>query len=332
MLQALNTILESGRAWHQFRGQADDLDRILKDQHQSVSERDLAEVETEARAWLDTVESAEIAGGLAPSFRFLLRVSAVESVHDRRHLDGLYNADLAGIEASMDAIRQREGLKDGEFWFIGLGPEDWEKLGDQYSQVLSAKFEEVLHEYGLDDIADLYRGDRESYDARREQGRRLIFEDIPELEQLSTLQRQFETEAGICAKGGAYHAAAVMIGSAIEAALLFACLNRRDEALYARNRLSKPEKPKRANPKHWGLRELTLVAGEAGWLPDFEVADGTLLACPLLDMMRNLRNLVHPKCHLSNRRIADVEREYANARAAYTLLKWHLATVSSNRV
>ena len=49
-------------------------------------------------------------------------------------------------------------------------------------------------------------------------------DDVPELERLSVLQKQFEAEAKICADGGAYHAAAVMIGSAIEAALLFCLL------------------------------------------------------------------------------------------------------------
>ena len=330
--QALNAILASCRAWYHFQEHAHELCRITDNQLQNALKLDLSEIETATRAWIDTAGSAEAASVFAPSYCFLLRVSAIERVHERRCLDGLYNADLAGIAARMDAIRQREGLKDDEFWPIGQGPDDWEELTEQHSHVLDRKFEEALREYGFDDIADLYRVDRKSYDARREQGRRLAFDDVPELERLSVLQKQFESEAKICAEGGAYHAAAVMIGSAIEAALLFACLNRRDDALHARNRLPARERPNRANPKRWSLHELAVVAGEAGWLPNFKVAEGTLRSRPLLDMMRDLRNLAHPGCHLSNRRIAEVECAYGNARAAYILLKWHLANVRTGDV
>ena len=145
------------------------------------------------------------------------------------------------------------------------------------------------------------------------------------MEQLSALQRQFEAEAEICAKSRAYHAATVMIGSAMEATLLFACLNRCDAALNARNRLPDDKRPNSTNPKHWRLHELVMVADEAGWLPDFEVAEGTILSRRLLDMMRYLRNLVHPARHLSDDWDGDVEFGYTNAQATYTLLKWPLA-------
>jgi len=252
-------------------------------------------------------------------------VFAVERVHQKRWFAGLYDSDLTDIRERIDAIRQREGLDDGEDWRIGQGPEDWDELNEQYSQVLDVKFEEALREYGLNDIADLYDKDREKYDACREQGRRFVFEDIPKLEQLSTLQRQFEAEAEICAKGGAYHAAAVMIGAAMETALLFACLERREDALIARRCLPDHEQPKKANPEHWTLNELAMVAVKAGWLPNFEVSEGTILSRRLVDMMRHLRNLVHPARHISDDWDGDAKFGYINAQAAYTLLKWHLA-------
>ena len=325
VLQALSTLQARCRAWFQFQGRARELKRIRDNQRQNPAGRDLAEVETIERASLDTAQAGETAGALSSSYCFLLRVSAVERVHDERWFAGLYNSDLADIEARIDAIRQREGLNDDEDWLIGQGPEDWKELNEQYSQVLDVKFEEALREYGLNDIADLYHKDRKEYDARREQGRRLVFESIPKLEQLSTLQRQFEAEAGICAKGGAYHAAAIMIGGAMEAALLFACLNRRDDALNARNCLPNRERPKSTNPEDWGLAELTSVAGEAGWLADFEVSEGTILSRRLLDMMRYLRNLIHPARHLSDDWEGDVESSFTDAQAAYALLKWCLA-------
>ena len=323
--QALETILKTVRAWDQFQRRARRLHHITGTQMANASEPDLSKVEAETRVWLDTVDSAEAAGELEPPYRFLLRASAVECVHNRRREEGLYDAELGDISARIDAIRKREGLDEDEDWFIGQGPEDWKELNEQYSQVLNAKFEETLCEYGLVDMANLYRQDRKAYDARREEGRRLVFEDISELEQVQTVQKQFETEAEICAEGGAYHAAAAMIGSAFEAALLFACLEHRDDALKARDRLPNGEQPNGGNPKKWNLTDLVLVADEAGWLPNFEVEDGTLITRPLLDMTRNLRNLVHPVRHLSDKKISDVAHTYANARAAYVLLKQHLA-------
>jgi len=325
VLQALNTLRASYRAWYQFQGRAGELKGITDNQLQNPSERDMSEVEIAAQKWIATAEAAEAAGAVSSSVCFLLRVYGVERVHNERWLSGLYNSDLAKIKSRMDAIRKREELNDDEFWRIGQGPEDWEELNEQYSQVLNVKFEEALREYGLSNIADLYHKDRKEYDARREQGRCLVFEGIPKLEQLSTLQRQFEAEAGICAEGGAYHAAGAMIGAAMEAALLFACLNRLDDAQNARNCLPDRERPKRANPEDWGLSELTKVAEQAGWLPKFEVSEGAILSRQLVDMMRYLRNLLHPARHLSDDWDADVESVYTNAQAAYTLLKWHLA-------
>ena len=323
--QALETILKTVRASAQFQRHGRELHRITKAQMSNASEGDLSEIETESQVWLMAADSAETGGVFKPPYCFLLRASAVESVHYRRLLDGLYNPDLDDINARMNAIRKREGLDDDEDWPIGQVPEDWEDLEEKYSQVLDAKFEETLREYGLVDMANLYSQDRETYDARREEGRRLAFADVSELEKVQAVQQQFEAEAKICAEGGTYHAAAVMIGSAIEATLLSACLEHRDDALNARNRLPNCERPKNKNPKNWRLDDLVRVADEAGWLPNFEVEEGTLSTRSLLDMTRKLRNLVHPARHLSDRLSPGVEQMYTNARAVYVLLKRHLA-------
>ena len=237
---------------------------------------------------------------------------------------GVYETDLAEISVRMNAIQKREGLDDDEFWPIGEGPEDWEKLSDKYSQVLNEKFEKTLREFNLNSMADTYCTNRERYDEIREQGRRIAIDDFGELEKLSDVQNLFEAEAVSCAKNGAYLGAAVMIGSAIEAALLFACLNRRKEALSACGGLPNSKRPNSGNPTKWRFYELVEVAAAAGWLPDFKVMDGKLRSRPLVDMMRQLRNLVHPSRYISKNISTDVESQYANAYAAYILLKRHL--------
>ena len=321
--QALHKLLVSGRARHQFREQAHKLKDVINNRNKTTPFWNPQKAESDARSWLDLVEAAENAGEMAPSQRFLFRVSAIESVHEARWLDGLYKEDLANITAQMDAIRQREGLDEDEYWSRGQGPADWEELNGQYSQIFDMKFEITLREIGLNDIAELHHTDRDTFDALREEGRRLVFENIPVLEKLSFLQQQYENEASICAQNKAYLAAAAMIGSAMETALLFICLNHCDNALEAYKRLPDKKRPKSNNPEKWTFNQLVMIVDEAGWLPDLEVEDVIISSYKLTNIVRNFRNMLHPACHLSDKRFLDVEGQYANAQAIYDLLKNH---------
>ena len=324
-MQGLETILTRTIAFEQYRSAAQKLERISQTKSSRKNQRRLSDVEAEAKVWLDSVGCAEAAGVLNPSYRFLLTLYPIERVHDERWLGGLYESDLCDIKAGIEAIRQREGLDDDEYWPIGEGPEDWEELEQQYSEVLDRKFEETLREFGIHEIADLYQMDREAFDAQREQGRRLAFEEISETEQVYAAQKLLEVEAEKCAKVGAFYAATVMIGSALEAALLFACLKHLDEALSARNRLPKCERPDRKNPKRWRFSELARIATEAGWLPDFVVGDRRVCSQSLVETLRSLRNLAHPSRHLSDAINRDIKSEYDNAQAAHNILKRYLA-------
>lgn len=324
-LQALETILRRSIAFEQFRSFAQELQRISKTRYSRKNLRRLTNVEADAKVWLDTIRFAEAAGVLEPSYRFLLTLYPIERVHTERWVGGWYESDLCDIKAGIDAIRKREGLDDDEDWPLGEGPEDRDELEQQYSEVLERKFEETLREFGLHEIADLYHLDREAFDARREQGRRLSVGNISETEQIYAAQKVLETEAEECAKAGAYYAATVMIGSALEAALLFACLTRTDEALSARDRLPKSERPDRENPKRWRFVELARIATEAGWLPDFVICDRRVSSQSLVETLRSLRNLAHPSRHLSDAVNRDIKSEYDNAQAAYNLIKRHLA-------
>lgn len=322
--QALHTLLMSGRARYEFRYQALELKNVERNRKKTTLFWHTEDAESEARSWLELVEAAENAGEMSASHRFFMRVFAIERIHEARWLEGLYNEDLADLTAQMDEIRQREGLGEDECWSRGEGPADWSELNNQYELILDIKFENTLREYDLKDIADLYHTDRNAFDALREEGRRFVFEDIPELEKLSALQHQYETEATICAQGKAFHAAAAMIGSAMETALLIVCLNYRDNAIEARNLLPEQIRPKFTNPRSWNFNQLVMIVDKAGWLPDIVVEDDILSSYRLTNLVRQLRNMLHPARHLSDRSVLDVERQYTNAQAAYTLLKQHL--------
>ena len=323
---ALETILASIRNWQLLQKQVKEFKQKIKT-HSAIETRvDLSEIETEARAWLNIVDLTEAAGEHKPQFRFMIRSLAMERVHDRRWSDGMYNSELDGINAGIEAILKREGLHEGEDWPIGEEPDDYMELDEQFSQVLDAKFEETLREFGLVDMANLHSNDQVEYDKLREEGRLIFSDETSELEQVQAVQKQFEAEAEICAEGEAYHAASVMIGSAFESAILFACLDHKDKALKARDKLPKCDRPNGNDPKKWQLATLVSVADEVGWLPTFDLGGGILNTRPLVDMTRDLRNMVHPARHLSDKnKNLDVKSMYDNARAAYVLLKQHLA-------
>ena len=150
----------------------------------------------------------------------------------------------------------------------------------------------------------------------------MVMKDISDRELLESLQEQFEKEAESCARCGAFHAAAVMIGSAVETSLLNACLKHEEIALEAKKRLSEDKRPSTNNPKDWGLGHLASVADEAGWLPRFIVENVEILsASSLIKKIQRLRNLVHPSRHLSNKNVLDVKGSYDVARASYLLLR-----------
>ena len=99
-IQGLETILKSFWAFEQFQGCAHELQRISETEVPRRNQRCLSDIEAEAKVWLDTVKWAKAAGLFDPSYRFQLRVVAVERVHDRRLMDGLYESDLGDIDAA----------------------------------------------------------------------------------------------------------------------------------------------------------------------------------------------------------------------------------------
>lgn len=320
--EALQVVLRADNALDLFRIQAHELERRFRTQMGNEDKISLSEVEQETREMLELTNNAEAAGLLNPELRFLNRASAIEGMFHRRMVEGFYEEALRDIDFKMRAIEKREGLGELEYWPVGEGPEDHEELNRKYDLITDQKFEETMREFGLHDMADLYRNNREVYDANREKGRRMVMKDLSDREILESLQEQFEKEAESCARCGAFHAAAVMIGSAVESSLLNACLKHKEIALEAKKRLSKEKCPSTNNPKDWGLGHLANVADEAGWLPRFIVEDVEILsASSLIKKVQRLRNLVHPARHLSDKNVLDVKGSYDVARASYLLLR-----------
>ena len=133
-----------------------------------------------------------------------------------------------------------------------------------------------------------------------------------ETRRLVTHAHFLRAEARRCAGAGAYLAASVMIGAALEAVLLATLLEFGADELRAAGYWPTTKKgaPARGGPESWGLRELIEAAWLAGWLDIYEhfELDGENDA----QVIRALRNYVHPE-----RFVADESAKHIFTRQTY---------------
>jgi hypothetical protein len=324
---ALATLLKSIADAEEFRARTAEQNvsveaRIERRHNETPEQRN-----DRARRWIETVDAGSRTGVLHDPELFLLRVFAVEQVHEDRMIDGSYGAAFADIQNRMDQVRAHHGLDDDEFWYLGEGPPEWESLCSEYDTIYERLFVATLGEFGLLEEVRLRETDPKEFDRRRELGRRAIHKGLTDIERLQMIQGQFEREASVSAIAGAFHAAATMIGAAIETALMARCLRHPDEAFRARAQLPNRERPKSGDPREWSFNHLTKVAEAASWLPEFHTHGAALSADRLIHMVRGLRNMVHPGAHLRSVLTNRVVRgQYEDAQAIYELLRRHVAT------
>jgi hypothetical protein len=87
---------------------------------------------------------------------------------------------LSALNQQIREIEKREGLEEGEYWPIGEGPEDYQRLNREatalYDKVHDTVFTTVLRRYQLDDLADMYEETREEYERIFDSGRVFVIE------------------------------------------------------------------------------------------------------------------------------------------------------------
>lgn len=313
----------------------DVISTLLNELHYSKLVERIAEVDQErtsssldgkrkrASAWLEAVDVGEACGKLQDPEAFFLRVYAVEQVHEERMIDGDYSSELADVSAAIREIERAHGLSDDEYWSIGEGPAEWEVLCKTHDELTAREFIRELQTFGLKVEAELREREPKQFDRRRELGRRAMNGEITEMERLEVCQAIFEDEANRCAEVGSFHAAAVTIGAAIEAALLARCLQSEEQATACAKQLPRPRPG--SDVRRWSLSDLARVATTAGWLPDFQIDAGSLQSEFLVHRANELRNMIHPARPLHSRLTNRVVQEtYKSARATYGLIKRHL--------
>jgi hypothetical protein len=128
-------------------------------------------------------------------------------------------------------------------------------------------------------------------------------------QRLITLTERAHNEAIACRSAGAYRAASVMIGSAVEAALLASVATVEDG-------LRESGQWPTGNPLRWDLGTLLKIARQAAWLPastsGYELSDA-------VNAVEQLRNLVHPAAYVRDVP-ANFEVDEALFQAAYRVL------------
>lgn len=247
----------------------------------------------------------------------------VSSLVDERALTGAYDVDLEPITAQMRLIEEAEGLNvnAGEFWPVGKGPKEYERLNALYEGILDMKYIEALDEFRLSDLAKLKSDDPREFDRLMERGRRSIF-DRDERAALRDLVVRCEIEAHRAASAGAFLSAVISLGSGVEGLLTLRCLRapRRAESL-ARSlpRADRPRQP--GDPATWTFDQLIKVCLAARWLPPVEGSVGIYSPLGLADLLRTMRNNVHPGRQARDRPWVEVdEREYEDADAIYRIV------------
>lgn len=128
-------------------------------------------------------------------------------------------------------------------------------------------------------------------------------------QRLIALTESARNEARASRSAGAYRAACIMIGSAVEAALLAAVATVEVE-------LRESGRWPTGNPLRWDLGTLLKIAKQAEWLPastsGYELSDA-------VNAVEQLRNLVHPAAYVRDVP-ANFELDEALFQAAFRVL------------
>ena len=162
---------------------------------------------------------------------------------------------------------------------------------------------------------------------------------IDRSERLDRLVAQYQREAEVCAEAGAYLAACVMLGAALEGALVaMADLGALRPDIEKSSQAVRDKNGDLVPPESWPFRKLLALAKELNWLPAKLPPDEDIDLNEALERgdvgdfaeyVREVRNLVHPGKYVREYPHVSIgDKHYADCYAVFELsikhLKWRL--------
>jgi len=298
--------------------------------------------ERRARRWKDS-ESVQKSVAVAKALYHARRISSeeyvfyadlpIEEIHMARSSEGYY-ADARPVLDAIRRIESEHGLPDDEYWLVGQGPPEYERLQEQHSALLEEKYAETLREFGLDDLADLRERNPEEYARRRERGRRASFHKEEYSLAVQDVVVRYEEDARRAAAAGAYSAAVTALGAGIEGLLLLRCLRSKKKASECAQRLTKRLRPRYPGDlSTWSFETLIEVCLAARWLPPVRTALAQYDTARLAHLLRLTRNHVHPARRAKERPWSETdERDFKDAEAIYLVLLARLVHIRRRTV
>jgi len=141
-----------------------------RDKDQSLLERE--------ESLLRTTKAMRAAGVIdGPKALYLVASCIFHIAEDRRLKE--QGPALKRISKAMDEVKKSHGLADDEEWLKGEGPDDWNKLSDEYDRVSDEISAATFDECGEPELGKMYRYDRDRFDELFEEGRQKVFETPP---------------------------------------------------------------------------------------------------------------------------------------------------------
>lgn len=289
--------------------------------------------QTRAKQFIELAKALYAARRISTQEYVIYASGPVEQIHDDRWLDGTFDSELKPIKEAIDAIKEKYGLQPDQGWLRGDGPDEYVQLENDYEAILDKKFIELLEEFGLEDLAALRRDNPDEFDRLRERGRRTVFHSDELTPAIRDVVLRYEHDARQAANAGAYSAAIICLGAAIEGLLLLRCLRSKKKAEQVSKNLPKRIRPRPGSDlTAWTLETLIEVCMNSGWLRPVETAAARYDVASLAHVLRSMRNHVHPG-RLARERPwheADV-RDYEDASALYVVLFASLGKTSGSR-
>ncbi|MDR6936652.1 hypothetical protein [Luteibacter sp. 3190] len=197
--------------------------------------------------------------------------------------------ELSGIATAMHAIEQREKLGEDEYWPLGQGPVDYQRLVKAYDACQDRIFVRTFTDLGAPDLGRMFEADHARFERLSERGRREFFHRDDTFEVVADCLAHYLGEAERAARAQAFTAAVAMMGAAIESLLLLRCLMSPD---IARRHVS--GKTRRSDILARHLTDLNDACDKAGWLRAIDTPYTTILPSQLVALVRDWRNVLHP--------------------------------------